>query len=146
MSDPEFERQVEAFHQGARMLAKAARRAEAGNGLGPSQLAVLGYLQREGPLSIAMLAQRENVTHPTMSRLVSGLERAGLVAKRPSPDDARARTIAVTDLGRSRRADALLVRVDLVRALASQLKPETLIDLVRAIERMAAQVSSKGAF
>ncbi|MDB5691596.1 MAG: MarR family transcriptional regulator [Alphaproteobacteria bacterium] len=141
MVDRSFDETVDAFHRGATAVAKAARKAEARNGLGPSQLAVLGYLQREGPLPIAALAARENVSHPTMSRLVSGLERAGLVAKALSATDARARMVAITELGDRRRGDAVFVRRELVEALAGRLTPTALAELVDALEAVAAQIS-----
>jgi DNA-binding MarR family transcriptional regulator len=144
MARKDFEQAVDAFYRNATAIAKAARKAEARGGLGPSQLAVLGYLDRGGPLSIAALAAREAVSHPTMSRLVGGLDRAGLVAKAPSPGDARARLVAITDLGRRRRGDAVHVRRALVETLARRLKPETLSDLVEALDAIAATIVEKG--
>jgi DNA-binding MarR family transcriptional regulator len=143
MADRSFEAAVDAFHRSATAVAKAARRAEARHGLGPSQLAVLGCLECDGPLSIAALAERERVSHPTMSRLVSGLDRGGLVAKTPSPGDARGRLVTITGLGRRRRGDAVHVRRTLVEALARRLRPETLAELVEALDAMAAGIAGE---
>ena len=59
-----FDEMVESFYRSARAIAKASRRAEARSGLGPSQIAVLGYLEHGGPLSIADLASLECVYTP----------------------------------------------------------------------------------
>jgi DNA-binding MarR family transcriptional regulator len=128
---------VEALYRAVRIVGKAARTAEARGGMGPSQIAVLGYLERDGPLSIAELAARERVSHPTMSRLVSSLARNGLIAKASSPTDARSRLVVVTDAGKRRRADALVVRRELVEELAQRLNPAALAELVAAAEELA---------
>jgi DNA-binding MarR family transcriptional regulator len=134
---------VEALYQAVRIVGKAARIAEAGGGMGPSQIAVLGYLEREGPLSIAQLAERERVSHPTMSRLVSGLARSGLIAKATSPADARTRMVVVTEAGKRRRADALVVRRELVEELAGRLSPAALGELVSAAEKLAKTIGAR---
>jgi DNA-binding MarR family transcriptional regulator len=131
---------IEALYRTVRAVGKAARRAEAVDGMGPSQIAVLGYLERSGPLSIADLAALERVSHPTMSRLVSGLERNGLVAKTKSSTDARSRMVAVTDLGQRKRADAIVVRRELVEALARRLSPAALREVIAAAEDLAASI------
>ena len=71
-----------------------------------------------------------------MSRLVSGLERAGLIEKAASKFDARSRLVEVTPSGKQRRSDAILVRRNLVETLARRLKPDTLAELVGALEQM----------
>src|ERR1700761_7983621 len=68
-------------------------------GLTPTQLAALATVERSGPLRLGDLAAAEGIAPSTLTRVVTVLEEAGLVARRPDPSDARASTIAITDLG-----------------------------------------------
>ena len=72
-----------------------------------------------GPLSMTELAAAEQVTTATMSRIVDGLEEAGLAARRPNPDDRRGVSIRATARGtrllqraRQRRIDNLAARLE----------------------------------
>ena len=53
------------------------------------QLAVLGRLDREGPASVSDLAAAERMRPQSMAQTVRDLEAAGLVSRRPDPDDGR---------------------------------------------------------
>lgn len=67
----------------------------------------LATVERTGPRRITDLAAIEGVTQPSMTALVTVLERAGLVERRQDPRDQRvvlvALTAAGTDYLRSRR-------------------------------------------
>lgn len=60
-------------------------------------LAVLDYL-RAAPLQV--LAQRAGVQKSQMSRTVTALEKRGLVAKSPNPDDGRSSLLVLTEKGK----------------------------------------------
>jgi DNA-binding MarR family transcriptional regulator len=66
-----------------------------------SAAAVLSRLVREGPHRLTDLADREAVSQPGMTQLVSRLERDGLVERRPSADDGRVAIVHVTRAGRA---------------------------------------------
>lgn len=66
----------------------------------PSQVSALSRVEQGGPLRLGVLAQSENVSAATMSRVVEALEAAGLVERRTDEADARASLVAVTDQGR----------------------------------------------
>jgi DNA-binding MarR family transcriptional regulator len=66
-----------------------------------SQIAVLGYLDREGPSTVTALARAEGVRPQSMGATVAALEEAGLVSGAPHPDRAR------MDQGQPRRARRL---------------------------------------
>jgi DNA-binding MarR family transcriptional regulator len=61
--------------------------------------ATLATLERGGPCRLTDLAEIEGVAQPSMSTLVTGLERAGLAERRPSPDDGRVVLVALTPAG-----------------------------------------------
>src|SRR5262245_31570446 len=86
---------------------------------GPSrtQQAVLATLEDAGPRRITELATAERVAQPSMTVLVSRLERRGWVERRPDPEDGRVVIAAITPEG----ADALArVRAARARALAAR--------------------------
>jgi DNA-binding MarR family transcriptional regulator len=64
--------------------------------------AVLATLRDHGPQRITALADQEAVAQPSMTTLVSRLERDGLVEREGDPADARAVLVRVTDRGRER--------------------------------------------
>lgn len=61
----------------------------------------INRLSREGPLRLTHLAAKEGVSQPSMTQLMQRLERAGLVAKVPDPQDGRACLVGVTEQGRT---------------------------------------------
>jgi DNA-binding MarR family transcriptional regulator len=72
-----------------------------------TSLATLSTLNRTGPRRITDLAVIEGVTQPSMTVLVTSLERAGLVTRHSDPADRRVTLVALTAEGlhylRSRR-------------------------------------------
>ena len=64
-----------------------------------TQAAVLGYLDRDGPLSIGQLAVLESVRPQSMSQTVFELESEGLIKRRPDPSDGRRTQITLTAFG-----------------------------------------------
>jgi DNA-binding MarR family transcriptional regulator len=61
----------------------------------------LKYLATNGSARISSLARQHGVEVSTMSRHVTALELAGLVTKRPLPEDRRVAMAEATDAGRN---------------------------------------------
>ena len=83
-------------------------------GISPARASALSVLVFGGPRSLGELASAELVTSATMSKLVSEMEREGLVRRYPDVNDARSIRIEATakarrimERGRSRRLDLL---------------------------------------
>ena len=89
------------LHSAAIHLLRAVRREDARLGVGPAQLSALAVLVFGGPRSIGALARAEQVRLPTMSRLVTALERDGLATRTPDPRDGRASRVHPTARGRT---------------------------------------------
>jgi DNA-binding MarR family transcriptional regulator len=74
-----------------------------------STLSVLHSLSRGGPMRLTGLLATEQIKQPALTSLVSKLEAAGLVSRRPDPGDGRAALLSLTTAGemvvRSRHAD-----------------------------------------
>jgi DNA-binding MarR family transcriptional regulator len=77
-------------------LARQLRKQRTDQSLTQSQTSALAVLDRLGPLTPGALAEQENVTPPTMTKLVAGLEARGLVTTAPHPSDGRQKLLTVT--------------------------------------------------
>lgn len=64
------------------------------------QFSVLAFLARAGESTPGALADFEHVSPPVMTRSLSRLEHAGLVARAAHPDDRRQVRVTLTDEGR----------------------------------------------
>jgi DNA-binding MarR family transcriptional regulator len=87
------------LHSAAIHLLRRVRRVDEALGLGPARLSALSVVVFGGPLTLGDLAKAEQVSAPTMSRLVAALERAGLVRRRPDLRDGRIVRVAATARG-----------------------------------------------
>jgi len=107
------------LHSAAIHLLRRLRVKDLASGIGPAQLSALSVLVFAGPRSLGELADAEQVKPPTMSRIVAGLEKAGLVRRYETEDKRRVRLEATAKgtkilwEGRRRR----------IQALAAALKP-----------------------
>jgi DNA-binding MarR family transcriptional regulator len=103
------------LNSGAIHLLRALGRVDRAAGLTPARLSALSVLVFGGPCTLGRLAAVEDVAGPTMTRIVDGLVRLGLVVREPHPDSARSTRISATTEGealmhaaRGRRVDALV--------------------------------------
>ena len=67
--------------------------------------AVLGRLDRQGPLSTVELASAERVRPQSMGQTLADLETQGLVSRRPDEADGRRTLLELTDAGRQTLAE-----------------------------------------
>lgn len=74
-------------------------------GMTQAQFTVLNHFVRLGhhERSPAQLASAFQLTRPTMTSTLGRMEKAGLVAMRPDPDDGRAKLVSLTPKGREMR-------------------------------------------
>ncbi|MPV89928.1 MarR family transcriptional regulator, partial [Georgenia ruanii] len=71
-------------------------------GLQPSQIHLLFSLYRATECRVAALAEQQLVDPSVASRQIAGLEREGLLGRRPDPEDGRASLVSLTDAGLAR--------------------------------------------
>ena len=101
------------LHSAAIHLLRRVRARDRSMGIGPAQLSALSVLVFAGPRSLGELAEAEQVRPPTMSRIVTGLVRAGLVRRKETDDKRRMRLEAtakgtrILRAGRRRRVELL---------------------------------------
>jgi DNA-binding MarR family transcriptional regulator len=74
---------------------------DASDDLTANQLAVLGTLFREGPLTVGDLAAAEKVQPPSMTRTVSCLAEKQLINRDPHPTDKRVVVVSLNDAGQA---------------------------------------------
>ena len=123
------------IHSAAIHLLRRVREVDAkAMGLSPARASALSVLVFGGARSLTELADAERVTAATMSRLVTGLEREGLVRRYPDVNDARAIRIESTAKARRILERGRASRLDLLEQLLS----EATADEVEAV-RVAAE-------
>ena len=67
--------------------------------LTPSQLSVLGALRLEGAATPSVLAARERVSAPSVTRMLKALQERGLLDRAPDPNDGRQVVLTISQLG-----------------------------------------------
>jgi DNA-binding MarR family transcriptional regulator len=117
------------LHSAAIHLLRRLRRFDVQSGVSAAQLSALSVLMG-GPRTLGELAAAEQVTSPTMSRLVREMEQLGLVTRSRDGADARLVWVEWTDNGRSALQTARDLRLQALRAQ---------IDSLAAEERVALQ-------
>lgn len=102
------------LHSLAIHLLRRLRKEDEASGLTPPRLSALSVVVFGGPITIGQLAQAEQVSAPTMTRLVAGMERDGLVRRKADAQDKRvvwieatARGSRILQEGRRRRVSLL---------------------------------------
>jgi DNA-binding MarR family transcriptional regulator len=83
-----------------RLARRLRQQASAEAELSPSQAAALSSVERLGPITLGDLAAVERVQPPTMTRIVSGLEEAGLLSRHIDENDRRIARVQTTVAGR----------------------------------------------
>src|SRR2546430_492571 len=84
------------LHSAAVHLLRRVRKQDVGSGVGPAQLSALSVLVFGGAKTLGELAAAEQVKPPTMSRIVAGLVRSGLVETEADAHDARRLQVRAT--------------------------------------------------
>lgn len=136
LSDTAFRLNSVAIH-----LVRRARTADEALGVPPGQLSALSVLVFGGECTIAELAEAEHVTSPTITRIVDGLERAGLAQRHPHPDDGRATLVRATSKGRRLMERGRQRRVGLLASLLERLSEEEVDAVAQAVNALARSLS-----
>jgi DNA-binding MarR family transcriptional regulator len=113
------------------------RRLRAEHGFSLAQGAVLGRIDREGPQSVSDLAGKERMRPQSMAQTVSDLEKEGLVARSPDPDDRRRALISLTEGGHELLAATRRRREDWLERAIEELPGEDRATVERAVALLA---------
>jgi DNA-binding MarR family transcriptional regulator len=112
-----------------RLREQVDERMIANAGLSLSRTKVLQALAGRGALHQAELAAALGQAPRSVTQIVEGLERLGLVARTGDPDDRRRKTVSLTDTGRTSLAAAEEAATHALRACFGSLEPQQLARL-----------------
>src|SRR5438045_648156 len=87
------------LHSAAIHLLRRLRRQDEAMGLTPARASALSIMVFGGPVTIGSLATAEQVSPPTATRLIVGMERDGLVRREADPGDGRVVWLHATPKG-----------------------------------------------
>ncbi|MEU6070757.1 MarR family transcriptional regulator [Streptomyces sp. NPDC047082] len=123
------------------VVGNLVRRARTTDAMPQAQAAVLGFLDRDGPMTTSELAARQQVRHQSAARVVGQLVELGLARQEPHPDDRRKILVILTDPGlqalqtrRGHRADWL---AEAIKAELTPAEQQQLAESVTLLKRLA---------
>jgi DNA-binding MarR family transcriptional regulator len=124
--DDRVERVADRLHSAAIHLLRHVRRRDDEAGVTAPHLSALSVLVFAGPRTLGELAAAEQVTPPSMTRIVRNLEADGLVEREPDPADGRVVRVRPTERGRRVLEEGRRRRI---ATLAARLHPLDAADL-----------------
>lgn len=143
-SDSDIEALASSLRLSVTRLARLLRQQDQ-SGLSPALATSLASIWRDGPLTLSRLAALEQVTPPTVTKLVEKLEMQGFIVRRTDPDDRRVCRVEVTPAGvtqleqiRDRRTEWLSARLDALSADEIE-RLGSAIDVLEHLVRPAAE-------
>jgi DNA-binding MarR family transcriptional regulator len=130
---------AERLRHGVNRLARLLRQQDDGD-LGATSTAALATVRKRGPITLGELATAEQVSPPTMTKVVEKLEGRGFVSRVVDPNDRRVARVSITTAGsrfldrsRARRTAWLAGRLD-------EIDPQHVAQLAHAIELLEALI------
>jgi len=111
-------------------------------GLHPGPEMLLMELWAEDGLSQRELAERLEVRPPTITNMLHGLERAGLVLRRPDPQDGRVQRVHLTERGRGLEEPVAGVWAELEARTVAGMSGEERRRFADLLERVAGNAAS----
>lgn len=136
-------RSANQLHTIAVRLLRAVRTADERTGLSAPRLSLLSVLVFGGPAPVSRLAKIEQISAPAVTKLVDGLEQAGLAARERAPDDRRVVLVVPTGAGRELLERGRAARVAAIAELLTGLSRADLKTVDEALELLARQLHLK---
>src|SRR5438876_10176247 len=124
------------LHSAAIHLLRRLRVEDKAMGLSAPRASALSVIVFRGPIAMGALAEAEQVRRPTITRLVDGLERRGLVRRVNDPADGRVQLGEATAAGKRLLQKGRARRVERLMQGVMQLSEEEQRVLARAADLM----------
>ena len=140
--DPRSEALADQLHSSAIHLLRQLRKEDDASGLSAPRLSALSVVVFGGPLTLGRLAAAEQVKPPTMTRIVTGLEKDGLVQRVGDESDGRLTLIQATAKGNKVLAAGRARRVEKLAAAVRQLDGTQLAELARGTQLLGEIIGS----
>ena len=130
------------LHSAAIHLLRHLRKEDDASGLSAPRLSALSVVVFGGPLTLGQLAAAEQVKPPTMTRIVTGLEKDGLVQRIGDVRDRRLTRIQATAKGQKVLAAGRARRIEKLAAAVRRLGGGELAELTRGVQLLEEIVGS----
>ena len=130
------------LHSAAIHLLRQLRKEDDASGLSAPRLSALSVVVFGGPLTLGELAHAEQVKPPTMTRIVTGLEKEGLVKRKGDLRDRRLTHIEATSKGHKVLTAGRARRVKKLANAVSRLEKTELAELRRGVQLLRDVVAS----
>lgn len=130
------------LHSAAIHLLRHLRKEDDASGLSAPRLSALSVVVFGGPLTLGQLASAEQVKPPTMTRIVTGLEKDGLVRRQGDARDKRLTKIRATPKGAKVLAAGRARRVELLAYAVERLRAKELAELERGAQLLGELIDS----
>jgi DNA-binding MarR family transcriptional regulator len=124
------------LHSAAIHLLRRLRVEDKALGLTGPRASALSVIVFRGPLTMGALAKAEQVRRPTITRLIDGLERRGLVRRVTDPADGRVQLVEATAAGKRLLQKGRARRVERLMRGVTQLSQDDQQVLARAADLM----------
>lgn len=135
---------AEQLHSAAIHLLRHLRKEDDASGLSAPRLSALSVVVFGGPVTLGQLARAEQVKPPTMTRIVTGLEKDGLVRRKGDERDGRLTRILATPKGRKVLVAGRARRVELLASAVKGLGATERAELGRGARRLRELIESMG--
>jgi len=119
-----------------RVLSLLAEQSIANTGLCLTDFVALEALLHKGPLTISEIQEKVRLASGSMTAAVDRLEKLGLVVRKPSPTDRRARVIHLTTEGKRVAASCFERHAKDLEALMSPLSQKEREQLYESIKKL----------
>ena len=139
----ELLRSFGAVYKGLRQWVRSHVGAEPGMTVGRAGL-LLGLLERDEPVSMSALGAAHDQTPRSMTVLVDGLEREGLVRRTRHADDRRVTLVSLTPPGRALASRQLIPAWKEAAALFGELSEHDRTELLRLLSEVARHLQLRG--
>jgi DNA-binding MarR family transcriptional regulator len=123
-------------HSAAIHLLRRLRKQDEAIGLTAARMSALSVVVFGGPVTIGRLAEAEQVSGPTITRLLAGMERDGLLKRSRDSEDRRVIWIKATPKGTRLLQEGRRRRIAALAADLASLDPAELALLAKAAELM----------
>jgi DNA-binding MarR family transcriptional regulator len=130
------------LHSAAIHLLRQLRKEDDASGLSATRLSALSVVVFGGPLTLGALARAEQVRPPTMTRIVTGLEKDDLVKRKGDSRDGRLTHIEATAKGHKVLAAGRAGRVARLAGAIGKLGRTELAELQRGVQLVGAVVAT----
>ena len=130
------------LHSSAIHLLRHLRKEDDAGELSAPRLSALSVVVFGGPITLGQLARAEQVKPPTMTRIVTGLEKDGLVRRKGDERDRRLTKIYATPKGERVLVAGRARRVELLASAVESLGATELAELGRGAQLLRELIDS----